>query len=343
MNDDNPTSEGSPKGDSAVLSSPRHDLSRNTEDYIAPSSLRAWLFLIRLSIQRQARMREMTFIALGLLALAVFLVWILTAADTWNLNSWPPFRRSGSLTFRERTYLLDALIARGASPGEPSVIGMQRGMLAAVRFAMDQSEFFVFSNTVIFWILVGYLLPIWSLSFATQAIANEREESSMIWLLSRPLSRPAIYLAKYLAQLPWSMGMILGGFALMCMMGGRPGALALKLYWPAIFWGTLAYTALFHLFGAIFKRPAIISLIYAFFLEVLMGNMPGYLKRVSINFYVRCMMFDAGKEYAVQPERPWVYLPVDGSTACWVLALTTIGLLGLGMVMFSRSEYVTAD
>jgi hypothetical protein len=298
---------------------------QDNNDASKPSALRAW------------------FIALALLALAVTLVWIFTRADTWNMNNWPTFRRPGSYTFRERTYILEAIISRGALPGTPSVAGMQQAMMASIRYSMDQSEFYVFSNSVVFWILVSYLLPIWCLSFATQAIAHEREENSMVWLLTRPLSRPSIYLAKFLSQLPWSMGLTLGGFTLMCLVGGQPGRLALRLYWPAVFWGTLAYTALFQLIGSYFKRPAIVSLAYAFFLEVLMGNMPGYLKRSSIGFYIRCMMFDSGKDYAVQPESPWVYLPVDGSIACWVLALASVGFVILGMVLFSRTEYVTGD
>ena len=51
------------------------------------------------------------------------------------------------------------------------------------------------------------------------------------------------------------------------------------------------------------------------------------------------MMFDAGQDYGVKPDNPPVYLPVDGSTACWVLFGTTIALLVLGMVLFSRKEY----
>jgi hypothetical protein len=329
---------------SGRLGMPASQLEKKALDEVAaPSSLRAWLFLIRLSIIRQARMREMAFIALSLLALAIVLVWLFTRADAWNMNNWPTFRRPGAYTFRERTYLLEALTNRGAFPGMPGVAGMQQALLASIRFGMDQSEFFVFSNSVVFWILVSYLLPIWCLSFATQAIAHEREENSMVWLLTRPLSRPSIYLAKFFSQLPWSMGLTLGGFTLMCLVGGQPGRLALRLYWPAVFWGTLAYTALFQLFGSYFKRPAIVSLTYAFFLEVLMGNMPGYLKRSSIGFYIRCMMFDSGKEYAVQPESPWVYLPVAGSTACWVLALASVGFVLLGMVLFSRTEYVSGD
>jgi hypothetical protein len=74
-----------------------------------------------------------------------------------------------------------------------------------------------------------------------------------------------------------------------------------------------------------------------------MGNMPGYLKRASISFYTRCMMFDAGQEFGVEPEKPSIYLAVDGATACMVLLGLTVVLLLLGMFLFSRAEYVAAD
>jgi hypothetical protein len=92
--------------------------------------------------------------------------------------------------------------------------------------------------------------------------------------------------------------------------------------------------------GAYFQRPAIVALVYSFFLETILGNMPGYMKRVSIGFYTRCMMFDAAQEYGVQPEKPSVYLPVDGTTACWVLIGLTAAFLVLGMFLFARKEYL---
>jgi hypothetical protein len=106
---------------------------------------------------------------------------------------------------------------------------------------------------------------------------------------------------------------------------------------------TLAFAALFHLIGSYFRRPAIVALVYAFFLETIFGNMPGYLKRLSISFYTRCMMYDAAAEYGVQPESPSVFLPVSGTTAMVVLLGATVGLLALGTYLFSRTEHVAAE
>src|SRR5262249_7087403 len=153
------------------------------------------------------------------------------------------------------------------------------------RAAMAQSDIFSFSNTVIFFWFLRFLMPLWCVSFATEALGGEREGSRLVWLLTRPLARPAIYLAKYLAQLPWSVGLTLGGFVALCLAGGRSGPLAIRLYWPAVLCGVLAFTSLYYFIGAFFKWPAVVALVYSFFLETLMGDMPGYLKRASVSFY----------------------------------------------------------
>ena len=67
--------------------------------------------------------------------------------------------------------------------------------------------------------------------------------------------------------------------------------------------------------------------------------MPGYLKRISISFYTRCLMFDRAQGYDIYSEKPSIYLPVDGVTAWWVLGLATVSLLAAGMWVFSRTQY----
>jgi len=158
-------------------------------------------------------------------------------------------------------------------------------------------------------------------------------------LLHQPLPRPGIYLAKYIAVLFYSLAFNLGGFALICLVGGRAGRPAFSLYWPGVVCATLAFSALFHLMGACFRRAAVVALVYSFFLETVLANMPGYMKRVSIGFYTRCMMFDEAQKFGIQPEKPYIYLPVGSLTAEWVLIGITALSLGIGMMVFSRSEY----
>jgi len=131
----------------------------------------------------------------------------------------------------------------------------------------------------------------------------------------------------------------------LCLAGGYHGRLAWTIYWPAVFWATLAFSALFHLMGACLRRSAIIALLYAFFLETVMGNMPGHFKRLSISFYTRCMMYDRVQEFGIgiSPDQPNIFMSVSGTTACLVLAgVTVVGLI-VGAMVFSRNEYLDVN
>jgi hypothetical protein len=125
----------------------------------------------------------------------------------------------------------------------------------------------------------------------------------------------------------------------LCLAAGWPGRLAFHLYWPAVLAATLAFCSLFHLMAALFRRPAVIALVYSFFLETVLGNMPGYMKRVSINFYTRCLMLDAARGYGVESEKSTVFLPVAPVVAWLVLLGGALVLLAIGMLVFARSEY----
>jgi ABC-type transport system involved in multi-copper enzyme maturation permease subunit len=250
---------------------------------------------------------------------------------------------NAELTFNNGFMEVDSHILVTAPLGSPEAAGMQDAIMHAAWAVLKKTDFINFSGWVVFGTFVSFLLPLWSLSFATEALAGDRESHSLLWLLTRPLSRPAIYLAKYVALLPWTLALNMGGFVILCAAAGSAGLQALRLYWPAVLCATLAFASLFHLIGAIFRKPAIVSLVYSFFLETIMGNMPGYLKRVSISFYTRCMMYDAASSYGVQPESPTVYLPVEGFTAMLILLGLTVALLCLGMYLFQRKEYVSVE
>jgi len=302
----------------------------------SPSPVRAWLHLVLLSFQRQARSRQMVWIAMILLGLATAFIAVNTAADRWGMDHWrsPP---GYGLTYQ--TWWLAEWWSTRRIPNQIASAGPD-AILISWQAALDRSGFFVFSDWIVFRTFLSFLLPIWSLSFATEAIGGEQEAGSMVWLLSRPISRSAIYLAKFVALLPWGLGLNLGGFGILCLVGGWPGQLAFRLYWPAVLAGSLAFCSLFHLMGACFRRPAVVAIVYSFFLESVLGNMPGYMKRISIGFYTRCLMFESIENRGLSsPEKPSIFLPVDGATAWLVLVGLTVLFLVAGMVVFSRAEY----
>ena len=71
-------------------------------------------------------------------------------------------------------------------------------------------------------------------------------------------------------------------------VGARlPGRDAFLAFWPAVVCSTFAFTALFMLIGTYFRRPAVVAIVYSFFLEVILDNMPGFLKRASVSRFRR--------------------------------------------------------
>lgn len=303
----------------------------------SPSPLRAWLYLIRLSLRRQARARMMLWVALGLLLLFAFLVHVQQRRGRFGMEHWRSPPRRG-ITYGQYLNTVDLAKMVPLDAATRGVVEAASGTWNVV--VREASGFFVFSNWVVFSVFATFLLPLWTLSFATEGLGGEREARNLLWVLTRPLPRSAIYLGKFLAVLPWCLGLNLGGFWLLCRLAGWPGELAFRLYAWAVVWGTLAFAALFFLMGAWSKRAAVMALLYAFFLETIAGNLPGHFKRLSLSFYMRCLMFDSAHDYGVRPERPAIYLPVDGTTAAWVLGTATLGFLGLGLVLFSRQEYL---
>ena len=304
----------------------------------APSVWRAWTFLVWLSFQRQARAHLMVWIALGLLGLTLLIVGFNTNAGRWTTAHWKHPRGKLGITYAEH---LDNVRLAGTLPWAGPEASIHQMVHAGYRTAVyDGSGFFVFSEWIVFSMFTTFLLPLWSVSFASEGLGREREANNLLWVLTRPIPRSAIFLAKYVALLPWCLLLNLGGFTLICLAGGPHGRLALELYWPAVLWSTLAFSALFHLMGAILKRSAILALLYAFFLETIMGNMPGHFKRLSISFYTRCLMFDRAHEYGIHPDRPHIFLPVSGTTAWLVLAGVTVACLFVGAILFTRNEYL---
>ena len=223
---------------------------------------------------------------------------------------------------------------------------MQFAVAGAFDAVLENPEFrhsvavVTFSRVIIFSIVATFLVPLCCLSFATEALGREREQGNLLWALTRPVPRPAIYLGKYIALLPWCLALNLGGFALICLAAGAAGQTALALYWPAVALGTITFAALFHLMGALFRRPAVIAILYAFFLETVMGNLPGHLKRASISFYMRCLMYDQASVFSLGPDRPLLYEPVSGGVACAILVGLTVLLLAVGSWIFARTEYL---
>lgn len=206
------------------------------------------------------------------------------------------------------------------------------------RISDPQAAFKSFSDFVLI-VLASFIVPICAVAFGTTSIGGDREDHTLVFLLVRPVPRVLVLWAKFVATLPLALGFVVGCFFLCCRLAGPAGAMAFDLYLAPLLYMTLAYVALFHLFAVAFRHATIIALVYSFFMELLLGNMPGIIKRVAINYYGRSMIFAAGKPEGLAAPDPNWFEPLSGGVACWALIGIAAGSLLLAMFVFDRREY----
>lgn len=343
------------------MSSTASDSHQNTSLVTHPSLLTAFGVLVAQSFQRHWRVRQMGWVAFGLLGLVTAVIGVVTAAPAgWDL----PGRRVPRTRITHTQYAEQLLPSHRyfmrdyrddkarplqlwemPTPLSPTRDALQNLILSIPHVVLSSQKFLqewgymLFSRWVVLRVYLGFVLPLFILAYASAAFGTERESRSLVWLMTRPIPRWAIYLAKFLGTLPWCLLFGLGGFTVLCLAGGEYGRRALSHYWPAAAAGTVALAALFHLIGAVFRRPVVVGVVYVFFFELLVGLLPGSLKLLSLTFYARSLVYNSAMANGYPAEMLELQQPVSSTTAWAVLTAATVGLLGFGMWLFSRSEY----
>jgi ABC-2 type transport system permease protein len=199
-----------------------------------------------------------------------------------------------------------------------------------------------FVEDVLLTVYVSFLLPMFCLSFASVGVASDREEQTLVYLLTSPLPRPWIFAAKLGAAVAITLAWSMGSLNLLCLLAGKGGMEIFNAVWLSIVASTLAYVALFQLFGVLFRRATVVALGYALVLETVVGNVPGIVKRFTICFYTRCMIFESSTDLGIGPTgafNPLLFQPIPGPTAHVVLYAAGGALLLAAAVVFSIREY----
>jgi ABC-2 type transport system permease protein len=198
--------------------------------------------------------------------------------------------------------------------------------------------FNAFSNFLLF-VFGPLIVPLCALAFGTSSIGADREDRTLLFLLIRPLPRWLILSAKLAAALPLAVGFACGSFYLLARLAGPGGRMAFDAYLPAMLYMTVAYTALFQLFAVIFRHSVVVSLLYAIFMEVFLGNVPGIIKQLAISYYGRSVMFDAGVAYGLSAPDPQWFDPLSSDAARWILGGVTLAAMLVAWVVFAWREY----
>ncbi len=147
-----------------------------------------------------------------------------------------------------------------------------------------------------------------AVAFGTGVWDEERQAGTLETLLARPIGRVQLFLVRLVAAVASTLAIVLVTYAGFAAVGAPDLTLALHLL-PAPVLTVVALVPLFAVFGLALPRPAICSLLWGFFLEILIANMPGIVKALTVNFYARSLVAAAAAQHGIDPADIGVITP----------------------------------
>jgi len=233
-------------------------------------------------------------------------------------------------------------------------------VLAGVLRALDlagMSTFRVNGETVggpvmfggMIWLLyLRFVVPVLGAFYGTSLVADEVEDRTLTYLLTRPIRRGSIVLGKYLAYVVCTAMVVLPSVLVVYLLitpigGGSIGqtfpSLAMDL--GILLLGLAVYGAAFALIGARVPRPLVAGLVLVFGWEQVALLVPGYLRRFTVAYYLQALV-----PHAMPPDDSLTAIQSLFSTppSAFSCVLWLLGILAVSLALAARAletrEYV---
>jgi ABC-2 type transport system permease protein len=241
----------------------------------------------------------------------------------------------GRRTGKTRVFAILGLIPVVLAVGGRIVLHGRSGEIAAV-----------FTEILMVFFLQFYII-ILALFYGTSVVAEEVENRTLSYLVTRPLPKAAIVLGKYGAYTLLMFAMVAVSLTLSYLIVNADGlpaatqALTLGRYLGVLGLGILAYTAFFTFLGAVLKRAIIVGLVFGFGWENIIQYFPGSTQKFSVVHYLKSLL----------PYRPAAGVgrltlllfrlePTAPLAAVLMLAAVAAAFLALACWAFRTKEYL---
>jgi ABC-2 type transport system permease protein len=148
------------------------------------------------------------------------------------------------------------------------------------------------------WLLyIRIIVPLLGVFYGTSLVADEVEDKTITYLFTRPIPRSAVLIGKYLAYLACTVLLVLPSVMLVFFLIVPAGGSNIGAAFPSLVadlgmlaLGLAAYGAVFALVGTRLKRPLVVGLVFAFGWEPAVLLFPGYLKRLTVAYYLQALV-----------------------------------------------------
>lgn len=218
-------------------------------------------------------------------------------------------------------------------------------LMARKQFEPDVA-YSLIATTMVF----GLALVILTVVFCTGVVSQEVEQKTIVYLLTRPVRRWVLLLAKFTAALVFVTAAVCVGDLLLAAVTYGPAHLKGTpvgrdlLILPL---GALAYGALFLLLATLFSKPLVYGLLFAFGYESWVPTLPGSFAKWSLMAHLRVLAphaeppkagFDIGELLQLlAPDR------IHPGLAWRVILLVPVVCLAAACIAFSCGQYVPRE
>jgi ABC-type transport system involved in multi-copper enzyme maturation permease subunit len=199
------------------------------------------------------------------------------------------------------------------------------------------------------WILyIRFIVPVLGVFYGTALIADEVDDKTITYLFTRPISRRAVLLGKYLAYLVCTILLVLPSVVIVFFLVVPTGGGSIGQAFPSLLTdlamlgtGLMAYGAVFALVGTRLKRPLIVGLVFAFGWEPAVLFFPGYLKRATVMYYLQALVTHEMPQDSAVAMLMQVFREVPGvpMSLLGLAAITGLALWSAGRAV-ERREYI---
>jgi ABC-2 type transport system permease protein len=224
-------------------------------------------------------------------------------------------------------------LLRGKRPIALSLVPLVPALLALAYAADGTATRQDAYSSVVGQLLIPSAASFVALVLGASALGDERDDGTILYLASTPLSRLSIAVAKLAAAWTGTMLLCVPGL-LLCTwltMGFDGSATAWGLL--ALASTTLAYCAVFSLLALLIRRPVVVGFLYILFWEGSIAAVATSADKLSIAAYGRVAVAQAAPDAS-----PFNAPDVSGLFALVLLAVVTVAAAWLGGWRLARVE-----
>jgi ABC-type transport system involved in multi-copper enzyme maturation permease subunit len=199
------------------------------------------------------------------------------------------------------------------------------------------------------WLLfIRFIVPVLGVFYGTSLIADEVDDKTITYLFTRPIPRRAVLFGKYVAYLVCTVLLVLPSVMLVFFLIVPTGGDSIGAAFPSLLAdlgmlavGLASYGAVFALVGTRLKRPLVVGLVFAFGWEPAVLLFPGYLKRLTVAYYMQALVTHEMPQDSAVSVLLQVFHEVPSVTTSLLCLAAIVGLtLWLAGRAVERREYV---